>query len=298
MAQQENISLLTFQKKFNSNEKCRRYLFKHRFPDGYVCPKCGYKKYFEIKTRHQYQCKSCGYQTSVIANTIMRKTKTSLVKWFWAIYLCSTDKGGVSALRLQKQIRVTYKTAWLMLHKIREAMKSRDSDYQLAGLVEIDEAFFGGKDRDGSKGRGARKTKVLIQLSTNEDGNPEFARLKVMDDLKGKAVIKEINRNVSKGSVVITDGYTGYNMLSENNFKHEIANYIMKWIHVLISNAKTYIKGTYHGACKEHFQRYLDEFCYRFNRRFWEGQLFNRLLTACASCNPITYKNLISVTWV
>jgi transposase-like protein len=294
MAQQENITLLTFQKKFNSNDKCRRYLFKQIFPEGYVCPSCGYKRYFEIKKRHQYECRACGYQTSVIANTIMRKSRTSLVKWFWAIYLCSTDKGGISALRLKKHIKVTYKTAWLMLHKIREAMKRKDEGYKLEGLVEIDEAFFGGKDEESKKGRGTKKTKVLVQLSTNEGGSPKFARLNIMDDLKGNTIMKKIKRNVAKDAVVITDGYSAYDPLSENNVTHETANYIMKWLHIVISNAKTYIKGTYHGACGGHLQRYLDEFCYRFNRRFWEGQLFNRLLNACIVCNSITYKNLIA----
>jgi hypothetical protein len=293
MAQKEEMSLLTFQQRFNTVEKCRKYLFKQKWPDGYVCPKCENNEYYEVRSRKQYECKECHHRTSVTAGTIMHKSRTSLVKWFWAIYLDSRDKGGIAALSLKKHIKVTYKTAWLMLQKIREAMRTRDSDYKLAGLVEIDDAFFGGKDEDNKRGRGTGKRKVLIQLSTNEEGKPQFAKMNVIEDVKEKTVMKEIETNVKHESTIKTDGYRSFINLSSKGYNHKTVDYIMKWVHILISNAKTYIKGTFHGACDEHYQRYLDAFCYRFNRRFWEGQLFNRLLGACAGCATITYKDLI-----
>ncbi len=179
-----------------------------------------------------------------------------------------------------------------MLHKIRNAMKTRDANYQLAGLVEIDDAFFGGKDEDNKRGRGSQKAKVLVQVSTTEDGRPEFAKMNVINNVKEKTVSKEILSNIKLESILKTDGYRSFNNLSSIGYNHETVDYIMKWVHIIISNAKAYIKGTFHGACDEHLQRYLDAFCYRFNRRFWEGQLFNRLLGACACCNTITYKDL------
>ncbi|MGA2141449.1 MAG: IS1595 family transposase [Brevinematales bacterium] len=290
--QMKELSLLTFQKKFDTIKKCETYLFKQRWQKGYICPVCGNKEYYYIKTRKQYECSKCKHQTSITAGTVMHGTRTSLKKWFWAIYLSSTDKGGISALNLQKKIRVSYPTAWLMLHKIREAMKARDAEYQLAGLVEIDEAYFGGKDEDNKRGRGTNKTKVLVQVSTNEKGKPQFAKLSIIENVKERTVLKEIQQNIKEGSSIKTDGYNAYNNLSSKGYKHETIDYLMKWVHIVISNAKTFIKGTYHGACDEHLQSYLDEFSYRFNRRFWEGQLFNRLIAACVDCETITYKDL------
>lgn len=290
--QMKELSLLTFQKKFDTITKCETYLFKQRWSTGYICPVCGNKEYYYIKTRKQYECSKCKHQTSITAGTVMHGTRTSLKKWFWTIYLSSTDKGGISALNLKKKIGVSYPTAWLMLHKIREAMKARDAQYQLAGLIEVDEAYFGGKDENGKRGRGTNKTKVLIQVSTTEEGKPEFAKLTIIPDVKGETVLKTIKENVKEESTIKTDGYRSYNDLSSKNYNHETVDYIMKWVHIVISNAKTFVLGTYHGACKEHLQMYLDEFSYRFNRRFWEGQLFNRLLGACAGSETITYKKL------
>ena len=291
MAQQKEINVLTFERKFNTIAKCERFLFRQRFPNGFVCPVCGHTKYYYITTRKQYECKNCGRQTSVTAGTIMHRRRTSLKKWFWAIYLCATDKGGISAKRLQKHINVSYPTAWLILHKIREAMISRDANYKLANIVEIDEAYFGVKDNN-KRGRGTNKTKVLVHVSTDDKGKPQFAKMSIVDNLKSKTLTDEIKKTVVEGSKIITDNFQSYNDLENNGYLHENVDYIIKWVHIIISNAKTYIRGTYHGSCIEHLQRYLDEFCYRFNRRFWEGQLFNRLVTACVGCETITYKEL------
>ncbi len=180
-----------------------------------------------------------------------------------------------------------------MLHKIREAMKNRDDQYQLGNIIEIDDAFFGGKDEDNKRGRGTRKAKVLVQLSTSDEGKPEFAKMTIVDNMKENTILHEIRNNIKGESIIKTDGFRAYNGLSANRYNHTTVDYTMKWVHIVISNAKTFIKGTYHGACNEHLQKYLDEFCYRYNRRFWEGQLFNRLVTACLNSNSITYKDLV-----
>jgi transposase-like protein len=136
MAKQEPITLLEFQKKFGSDEICREHLFQIRWAKGFICPHCGHTEYGEYKKRHLYQCKECGYQVSVTAGTIMHKTHIPLQKWFWAIFLASHDKRGVSAVRLGHELGISYPSAWLMLHKIRKAMGDRDANYQLAGIVE------------------------------------------------------------------------------------------------------------------------------------------------------------------
>ncbi|HNT26692.1 MAG TPA: IS1595 family transposase [bacterium] len=303
--QKKAMSLLEFQKMFGTERKCSRYLQAQKWPEGkYVCPRCGGTESYPINARHQYECKRCHHQTSLTAGTIMHKSKTPLVKWFWAIYLSSRDKGGISALGLSKHISVTYKTAWLMLHKIREAMKSRDAEYLLSGIVEVDEAYFTGSKKneddknvepvETKRGRGTDKAKVLISVGTNPETNrPSFAKMTVVSDVTGRTLIGGIEKTVTAGSTIRTDGYAAYNALSEAGYKHKTTDDTMKWVHIVISNAKTFLRGTYHGACKNHLQSYLDEFCYRFNRRFWEDQLFTRTLYACALAKPFPLNALV-----
>ena len=136
------MGLTEFFEKFSTEEACREYLYAKRWADGFVCPKCGVKEEpFQITSRHKYQCKHCNHQTSVTAGTVMDKSRTPLTKWFLAIYLMSADKRGCSALRLKKELKIAYDTAWTMSHKIRNAMKKRDEGYQLSGYVEMDEVF-------------------------------------------------------------------------------------------------------------------------------------------------------------
>ena len=197
-----------------------------------------------------------------------------------------------------KDIEVSYPTAWLMLHKIREAMEQRDASYELDGIVEIDESYFGGPDEGGKRGRGTDKTKVIVGLSIDEDGRPEFAKMEVIPDVKGQTIADFAERNIVPGTQINSDAYSSYNILKES-FQHTAKEFNptedpehLKWLHVLISNAKAFIQGTFHGLDEKHLQRYLDEFCYRFNRRAFKGQGFFRLLAACATCQTITFNEL------
>jgi transposase-like protein len=263
-----------------------------RWPEGFICPKCGHDHYYYLETRKLYQCEKCRHQTSVTAGSIFHKSKTALKKWFWAVFLCSRDKGGISDLTLKKYIKVSYQTAWTMMHKIRKAMDDRDGNYQLSNMLEIDDCYFGGPSAGGKRGRGTKKTKVLVQLALNENGNPKFTRMTIVDDLKSDNILEKIKEKVAPEAMIKTDGFKTYIKLGENGYRHRVEKSTMKWIHVIISNAKTFLRGTFHGACKRHLQKYLNEFCYRFNRRFWENQLFNRLLTACSSTFTVTYAEL------
>ena len=146
MAQQENINILEFQQRFATDDACRDHLFKIRWPEGPTCTKCGGRNFYRISTRNIYECR-CGQQVSLTAGTIMHGSHTPLRKWFWAIYLAARDKGGVSASQLQKELEVSYPTAWLILHKIRHGMSDRDGQYLLCGIVETDETYVGGKKK-------------------------------------------------------------------------------------------------------------------------------------------------------
>lgn len=229
----------------------------------------------------------------------MHKTRTPLRKWFWAMYLAVTDKRGYSALGLMRRISVSYQTAWTMLHKIRHAMKLRDAHYVLNGFIRLDEGFFGGPD--GKQGRGTEKTPAFVAVSVDNKGRPLFVKIGITTNVNQSAVDEFVYQFVTPGSYITTDGLNVYNKLFEQGYLHE--SYLaadskckaaLKWLHTIVSNAKAFIAGTYHGLSKRHLQAYLDEFCYRFNRRFKGNQMFPRLVTACSSATTVTYRQVVS----
>jgi transposase-like protein len=179
-------------------------------------------------------------------------------------------------------------------------MGERDTQYILSGYIEADDAFFGAPTGNGKRGRGTDKTVVLVGLSLDENGNPQFVKMQVSPNVQGESVSSFAAQNIESGSTVATDGLRSYGVLAGKGFIHEgkICNPAsdpkhLKWLHVVISNAKAFISGTYHGLDKKHLQSYLDEFCYRFNRRKFPLQHFNRTLFACATASKLPYAELV-----
>lgn len=297
------MDLITFQRRFGTEKACQKRLFLMKWPDGYRCPRCGCITSYHVETRRLYQCTACRHQTSLTAGTVMHKTRTPLVKWFWAIYLLSTDKRGHSSLALSRKLDIGIKCAWTMQHKIRNAMGARDAQYQLAGLIQIDDAFFsGGSKKGGAKrGRGTSKVPVLVMAATHNDAIT-FAKMEILDRVDGEHVQHILECHVKPEQKIRSDGLSVFSAVRELGHAHspEVVypkegspKYdALKWVNILVSNAKAFILGTYHGVRRKHLQRYLNEFCYRFNRRFWEGQGFDRLLLACANAKTTTYAEL------
>jgi transposase-like protein len=298
--QQKNLNLLKFQRKFSTVKACQKHLFKLRWPEGYQCPRCGHQKASFIRTRHLYQCCSCRYQVSLTAGTVLHKTRTPLPKWFWMILLIGRQKSGISMLSLQRMLEIrSYKTVWTMGHKIRKAMADRDANYQLAGLIEMDDAYFGPK-KPGTRGRGAEgKTKVVVAVET-KGGKPGFAKMHPVPAVSGPEIVSQWEDCLKEEAVIRTDGWQAYRALASETRRHEPtvvgeganAVKVLPWVHALIANAKGNIRGVHHGVSPKHLSRYLSEYCYRFNRRFWESQMFNRLLNACANTSTITFAEL------
>jgi transposase-like protein len=300
--QYKEISFLDFQKQYKTQEDCEKKLFEIRWPQGFVCPACGHKKYYLISGRKLYQCENCKHQTSLTAGTVMHRSRTPLLFWFWTIYLVSTDKRGISAIGLSKKLGLSYWKTWTMLHKIRRAMGDRDATYQLAGIVEIDDAFFGTaqkkKNKRKKRGRGTSKTAVLVKASL-QDNAVLYARMTVADKIDSKTISHAIKTDIKEGQTVKTDGLPAYAVVSKSGHTHQKeivkgkdAHEVLKWTHMLISNAKSFLLGTFHRMGKKHLQSYLDEFCYRFNRRNWESQLFDRLITACTISRAVCFAEL------
>ena len=183
-------------------------------------------------------------------------------------------------------------------------MGVRDEEYILRGVVEMDDAFFGSPSEDGKRGRGTSKTPAIIAVSLNEDGNPNHVKIEVVEKVNGATIAEAAKTMIEPDSVIRTDGLSSYNSLEKEGYEHQTEIFDpenqrehLRWLHVIVSNLKTFIAGTYHGLGKKHLQRYFDEFCYRFNRRRFGNQLFSRLLSVCASMTTtITYSQLVGRT--
>ena len=297
MARQETINYREFQERFNTEKACREYLFKLRWSEGYECPKCGCKEYYLISTRNKYQCKNCRYQASATVGTVMDRSHLSLQTWLLAIYLIARDKRGYSAMQISKELNLPYNTAWFLLHRIRHAMAQRDNNYMLAGIVEMDDTYIGKTKKGGKRGRGTSKIKVLVALSKDESGNPQFAKMQVVSNLKGKTIAEFVENTITAGAVVQSDAYHSYRKPLADKYLHEYEVFdsdskMLHWLHIIIGNAKAYVLGTYHGLGRKHLQSYLDEFCYRFNRRLFHGEIFSRLLFAVASSSTLRLAEL------
>lgn len=224
------------------------------------------------------------------------------------------DKVGVSICEMQRLLGIKdYKTAWLMAHKVRKAMADRDARYSLAGLIELDDSFFG--PRGSRQGRGSeRKSTVLCAVSLYRDSNgverPGFAHMRVVDNASAKVIEDYLDRlgcgaRTEEGQQLLmairSDGWRSYGKAARDkglgHFKvvlrdPKAAGRLLPWVHRVISNAKAVIRGSHRGVSERHLQSYLSEICYRFNRRFWERELFDRLVQACVSTQTVTYPEL------
>jgi len=293
------MSFQEFCDMFPTEEACRQRLFRMRWPEGFVCPKCGSKEYGYLEGKKAYQCKDkyCRHQATVTAGTVMDHTRLPIRTWFWAIFIMATDKRGSSATYLSRALHLRYKSAWLLLQKLRTAMGNRDAKYLLAGIVEFDDSYFGGPKNGGKRGRGTSKTKVLVALSKDKNGKPKHLKMRVVPNLKGKTVGAFAVAAIADGSAIETDAYRSYRKPLAEKFDHKWKVFnpdsdMLAWLHTIVSNAKAFVQGTFHGLDGLRLQRYLDEFCWRFNRRHREDTIFFDLLRTVISAPKITYAEL------
>jgi transposase-like protein len=253
---------------------------------------------------------ACHKQISVIKNTLFENSKIALHKWFLAIFLASRDKRGVSAMTLSRELELARPTTMEMLRELRTLMAVREQAYQLSGMIEVDEFFIGASG--GKQGRGTSKSKGLIALSyqtiakdkitdefldvyqdsTSEEFNnddyelidiPMYCKMLVVESVDAKAINQFVADVIEPGSFIITDGHQGYNQLIQTGNQRLSTDFDpneakFHHLHIVISNLKSFVLGTYHGLGPEYLQTYLDEFCYRFNRRKLHETLFDRLL--------------------
>ena len=278
-------SLIDYQTAYGTEFQCFQFLCNLKWKDGFKCSKCGCTHACTIKKRSRFlmQCNDCRYQESAIVGTVMSNTKLSLPKWFLAFYFIAQNKNGISGVGLAKLLGIALSTSWSMLLKIRESMSKRDKEYYLSGIVEMDETFIGAKDKGGKRGRGADKIKVSVSVQLSPAGHPMFVKMKVIPNTKGETIKEVVQESIRKGSTIFTDGCRSYNILNSDyvvdSKKNDLDNKdYLKWMHVVISNVKSVISGTYHGLDEDYIQGYLNEFCYRFNRRHCKLPIVDHLI--------------------
>ena len=288
---------------FSTEENCRAYLARLRWPEGFRCPRCGEGKSWPVRGM-LLECAGCGCQTSVTAGTIFQDTRTPLAVWFRAMWWVTTQRNGASALGLQRVLGLKkYETAWTWLHKLRRAMVRPGRDL-LTGRVEVDETYLGGLE-EGVRGR-LTETKSLIIMAAQEDGKGiGRIRMRRIPDAAALSLESFLPESVAPGSVVHTDGWRGYNGTTANGYVHEVtiirrskqtASELLPRVHLVFSLLKRWLMGTHQGAVShKHLDYYLDEFTFRFNRRRSRnrGKLFFRLAQQAVAVDPVTYDLIV-----
>ncbi len=197
MRTKKELSLREYMSKFSDEETCIDYLKEKKWPNGYVCPKCGATEAYYLKTRRRYQCKCSKHQTSVTANTIMHRSHLPLTVWFMAFYFVACDKRGISVVSLAAKADVCYETAWYMLFRIRKAMDKREHQYILAGVLEMDDSYFGAKIK-GKRGRTAGNQTVIVAVSKTKAGKPGFLKMQVVENVQRDSVRCFLTENIAQ----------------------------------------------------------------------------------------------------
>ena len=304
------MTLIDFIQEYPDEASCKAKFRQYREHVGVVCPKCGSETHYWKRDKECYECKHCKHRQSLRANTVMHKSKLPYRYWFIAMHLLTGSKKSFSAKELQRQLgHNRYHPVWHMAHKLRDAMGKRDGEYVLAGRIELDEGYFSTetpkeeKDKPLKCGRGSqRKTKVIVMAESEFVESPKsgqkprrvgYLKMKVIDDLKRDTINEQVKTLACEAKEIDTDKSTSYvdlkNFVPRHNAQvipKEKVGEVLPWVHIAISNAKRQIINTFHDVKPEFLQKYLDEFCYKFNRRYFGEALFNRLLVACVS-----YKN-------
>lgn len=315
-------SLPEFQRVFPDDAACAGYLERLRWPEGFVCGKCGnvgepYR--FPKRKSVVLRCRACQAQTSLMAGTVMQDSHMPLSIWFWGAYLVTTQTPGQSAFQFQRQLALSrYETAFQILHKLRAGLMRPERDpIGVDWPVEVDETLVGGRTK--GEGRGVHhKVTVIGAIEVrprplSKDGKKRKKalcagrlRLRLVPNRGATTLTRFVQESVAPGAVVRTDGWDGYDGLNVLGYAHEPmvldgdgakTDTHLPMIHIAFSNLKTWLMGTHHGVSKKHLPAYLNEFVFRFNRRFYPMTAFNSALGLAAHATSPTYEMLYDGQW-
>lgn len=273
-----NYTIKQFNKDFSSDDACLNYIFKSRFT-GFKCPRCGKDKFYRVKGRKTYACR-CGYQINPVSGTIFHKSDTKLTDWFFAIYLMSQSKHGVSAKEIQRHLGTTYKTAWRIAKLIRSLM-TQDKD-KLNKIVEADEFYYGGRRKLSRK----YDNKVSVVGIVQRGGK---VKAKIIDEVITHKLLNTLQDNVERGTYLLTDDNAIYPKSKRlgyfhNSVNHSKKEFVRNEVHTntiegVWSNLKRSIYGTYHAVSPKYLQNYINEFAFSYNSRFAPVSPFQLLLS-------------------
>ncbi len=306
--------ILEFQEGYGSEADCIEALARLRWPQGYVCAHCGERRSCQLKRRPRiFERARCGRPQSVTAGTIFHRARTPLRKWFLAAWWMARDKRGVSAWLLSRELGLRYETAWLMAHKLRHALTERP-EFPLEGLAEVDESYYGGRGKLESRGRGLanpNKSPLVMAVEKRPVGPGKGikasgfvagqARLAILPAANAHELGGFVRAQVRPGSHLVSDAFKGYAGLHGDDHHDPVvqgqgsnAEHLMPIVHVLFSNVKAWLNGTYHGVSAKHLPRYVREWNYRFNRRKRFANLANFVLRRAMTRPTITYRELVN----
>lgn len=296
---QAGLSMSEFFERYGTEVQCESALTNARWPQGFVCPHCSASSAvsFRLHGKPGWQCRACGKQTTLSAGTIFHSSKLPLRVWFQAMFVLTQAKNNVAALELKRILGVSYPTAWLVKHKLMEVMSERESTRKLEGVVQVDDAYLGGKHPGGKRGRGSENKTAFVAAVQTRDGYPQFMRLDPVEGFTAKSVRAWAAKALAPDARVISDGLHTFRELASVCAGHQgiitsgenrpIALATFKWVNTLLGNVKTALAGTHHAFdFGKYGYRYLAEYQYRFNRRFDLPAMLPRLLRAAALTQP------------
>ena len=308
------MNILNFAKIYPDEESCRRKFKELRDQNGVICPRCNCKEHYWLEKKQSYECKHCHARQSLRSGTVMQNSKLPYLYWFAAMHLLTSTKNSFSSAELQRQLgHKRYQPIWEMTNKLRDVMGKRDNKYTLKGEIELDDAFFTteipveSKNEPLKRGGGSqRKTNVLVIAESRTVDHPKpgkkpkkvgYLKMIVVDDLKSETITDHIKERVENTADLTSDDSTSYTKLKKHVRSHtasvipkERISKILPWVHTAISNAKRQLSGVYYKVKTEYLQYYLNQFCYKFNRRYFGQLQFDRLLVAAAT-NTTDFKS-------
>jgi len=302
-ASESTYSMMEFMREFPDDAACLDWLWRQRFSDDGArahCPKCDQtRKFHRLKSRPSYDCDHCGHHINPLAGTIFHKSPTSLHLWFYAMYLMASTRCGISAKQLERELGVTYKTAWRMFNLIRNQLMADDGEGPLTGEVEADETWHGGKLRNSDKRRAVAEGRSRIGqyvkpretvFAMVERGGRVVAMH--VPSRYGYTLRSNLRRRVEPGSIVYTDDFKGYDGISavydHRTINHTAQVYVSGDVHTqtiegFFSLFKNGVRGVYHSVSVKWLQGYLNEYVWRYNRRGNGRAMFLDLIAAAAS---------------
>lgn len=297
------MNLLRFIEEYPTEESCKHHFRKQREQEGIKCKHCKGEHHYWLQSKWQWQCSNCNFRTTLKSGSIMEYSKVSIRTWYLAMAFMTFSKKTISASELQRQLNhPKYDTIWRLMHKIREGMGKRDALYQLEGEIEFDEGYFEKATSRKVKLKRGRGSQRQVQVAVMAESTPlenlvtgeqsrhcRYFKMKVINNHKANEIDLTVEQSFDQKSIVFTDKSTSY---------VNIANYVkvhvtqksdkkttkttLQWTHIAISNAKRTLLGIFHKIKGKYLQNYLDEFCYKLNRRYFGERLFDRLTLAIA----------------